>query len=66
VEFLKLLFVLIALASLISLLLGLYKPWIVLWWEDVQTRKKVFKVYGTILLITLIVFWALELLKIIN
>jgi hypothetical protein len=66
VEFLKLLFALIALVSLIFLLSGLYKPWIVLWWEDVQTRKKVIKVYGTILVITLLVFWVLEILKIIT
>jgi hypothetical protein len=66
VEFLKLLFLLIGLASLASLLAGLYKPWIVLWWEDVQNRKKVIAVYGTILLITAVVYWSLELLHIIT
>lgn len=60
-EFLGLLFLLIALAALISLLTGLFKPWIVLWWEDVQNRKKVIRLYGSILLTALIFFWLTEL-----
>lgn len=32
--------------SLIFLLFGLFKPWVMLWWEDRQNRKKVIKVYG--------------------
>ncbi|MEM8567019.1 MAG: hypothetical protein AAGF85_11200 [Bacteroidota bacterium] len=36
----------VALLSLIFLAVGLYKPWIMLWWEDTQNRRKILKVYG--------------------
>ncbi|HNP18374.1 MAG TPA: hypothetical protein PKL31_08080 [Fulvivirga sp.] len=32
--------------SLCFLVIGLYRPWVMLWWEDRQNRKKVIKVYG--------------------
>ena len=30
------------------LTVGLYKPWIVLWWMPRQNRKLVLKIYGTL------------------
>lgn len=30
------------------LIVGLFFPWAMLWWEDVQNRRKVFKLYGSI------------------
>jgi hypothetical protein len=44
-------FMFVSLTSLLCLLIGLFRPWMVLWWEDVQNRKKVIKVYGTAALI---------------
>jgi hypothetical protein len=38
------------------LIAGLYKPWVVLWWEDYQNRRKVFKVYGTATLVALVTY----------
>lgn len=35
---------------------GLFRPWAVLWWEDYQNRRKVFKVYGTASLLSLITY----------
>ena len=32
--------------SVILMLYGLYRPWLMLWWEDRQNRKKVLMVYG--------------------
>jgi len=32
------------------LIVGLYKPWYMLWWEDVQNRKRVIYLYGSITL----------------
>lgn len=46
----RLFFLLLSLASLLFMVLGLFKPWLLLWWEDVQNRRKVIKVYGTIAL----------------
>ena len=34
------------------LLIGLFKPWVVLWWEDTQYRLKVIKIYGIAALMT--------------
>lgn len=47
-EEVRLLFLLLSVFSFSSLLLGLYKPWVVLWWEDVQNRKKVIQLYGSV------------------
>jgi hypothetical protein len=47
-EFLKLLLQFTAGTSALLMLLGLYKPWTVLWWEDVQNRRKVLLLYGSI------------------
>ena len=30
------------------LAVGLIRPWTMLWWEDVQNRKKVIQVYGSL------------------
>ena len=40
---------------------GLFRPWAVLWWEDVQNRRKVLRVYGTATLIALITYLVLIL-----
>ena len=43
-------YMLLLLLTLDFLLLtvGLYKPWIVLWWMPRQNRKLVLKIYGTL------------------
>ncbi|HCM75727.1 MAG TPA: hypothetical protein DIS90_05060 [Cytophagales bacterium] len=46
-------------ASLISLLIGLFKPWWLLWWEDVQNRKKILQVYGSLTLIFFLAYLAI-------
>ena len=40
--------------SFLLLLIGLYKPWIVLWWEDTSYRLKVIRLYGSVALGALI------------
>ncbi len=44
------------------LVIGLFKPWMMLWWEDVQNRKKVIKVYGTAAAISYALYWGLFLI----
>jgi hypothetical protein len=39
--------------------LGLFKPWIMLWWEDVQNRRKVIKIYGLLSVIFYFAYWIL-------
>jgi len=62
-EFIQLLFLLCSATATIFMIIGLYKPWIMLWWEDVQTRKKVIKLYGTVAIFSYIVYWFLILAK---
>ncbi|QSE98284.1 hypothetical protein [Fulvivirga lutea] len=42
--------------SLLFLLIGLFKPWYMLWWEDRQNRKKVIKVYGFAALLFFVIY----------
>jgi len=39
---------------IILLMIGLYRPWIVLWWLDHQNRLKVIRYYGAAALIALL------------
>lgn len=57
-DFLKLLLRFASITSILLLVLGLYKPWVVLWWEDTQNRKKVVLLYGSVAL----TLWILHLL----
>ena len=58
--YVRLLILLLSLTSFLFMVLGLVKPWIMLWWEDVQNRRKVIKLYGTSGLFFLIVYWILQ------
>jgi hypothetical protein len=51
---LDLFFLFLTITTFGLLVAGLYKPWVVLWWEDVQNRRKVFKVYGTMTLLAFV------------
>lgn len=58
----RLFFLLFACAALIFMVIGLFKPWAMLWWEDVQNRRKIIKVYGTASLIGFIIYLILGLI----
>jgi len=60
VEFIRLFFVFLCITLAFALLLGLYKPWWVLWWEDVQNRKKVILVYGIGILLSWDAYWMVK------
>ncbi|MCU0419496.1 MAG: hypothetical protein MUC38_07540 [Cyclobacteriaceae bacterium] len=55
-ENIRLIFLLLAWASSFLLLLGLFKPWVVLWWEDTQHRMKVLNVYGVLCAVSWVVY----------
>jgi hypothetical protein len=63
VESVRLFFLFLSLTLAACMLLGLYKPWWVLWWEDVQNRKKVLLVYGTSAVFFAVVYEVLRLVK---
>jgi hypothetical protein len=52
----RLFFLLMSLASLMFMVAGLFKPWLLLWWEDVQNRRKVIKLYGSVAVLSYVVY----------
>ena len=52
----------ISITAFIFLLLGLYKPWAMLWWEDVQNRRKVIRLSGSIASVAYLTHWIIVLL----
>ena len=55
------LFLYISVTAILFLIMGLFKPWMMLWWEDVQNRRKVIKLYGSVAVLTYLVYWLLIL-----
>ena len=60
-ELVELFFLLLAIACLFFLVIGLFKPWAMLWWEDVQNRRKVIKVYGLAAIICYAIYWGIKI-----
>lgn len=58
--YVRLLFYYLTLLSLAFILIGLWRPWVMLWWEDLSNRRKVIKVYGTIAVIFYAIYWGLH------
>lgn len=58
--YLRLLILLGSIASFACMAIGLIKPWMLLWWEDTQNRRKVIKLYGTSGLLFLILYGILN------
>ena len=44
----RLLLLFLVAACTLFLVIGLIRPWTMLWWEDVQNRKKVIQIYGSL------------------
>ncbi len=58
--YLELFIILLTLTCVLFLIIGLVKPWAMLWWEDVQTRSMVLKVYGSLAIIFLLVYYSIK------
>jgi len=61
--FVRMLFLLVSLTAFFFMVVGLYKPWIMLWWEDKQNRKKIIKIYGSVGLLSFAVYWFLGFVR---
>jgi hypothetical protein len=59
--YLRLFFLMLSLTAFLFMVIGLYKPWLMLWWEDLQNRRKVIKVYGSIAVVSYLLYWVLYL-----
>jgi hypothetical protein len=42
--------------SVLFLIIGLFRPWAMLWWEDEQNRMKVIKAYGSLTILFSLVY----------
>ncbi|HMJ69395.1 MAG TPA: hypothetical protein VK508_10885 [Cyclobacteriaceae bacterium] len=56
------LFLYLTMAMLLFIAIGLWRPWVMLWWEDLSNRRKVIKVYGTIAILFYAIYWGLKLI----
>jgi hypothetical protein len=59
-KFVESLFLLVCIAASLFLVIGLYKPWALLWWADKQNRRKILKLYGSVALLAFIIYYALR------
>lgn len=60
--YVRMLFFYLALASLAFLAIGLWRPWVMLWWEDLSNRRKVIQVYGILAVSFYIIYRVLLLI----
>lgn len=50
-KYIELFVLLLVATSILFLIIGLFRPWAMLWWEDQQNRMKVIKAYGSLTLV---------------
>lgn len=62
-QYVRILAFLLIMTSLLFLIIGLIRPWMMLWWEDEQNRLKVIKSYGLLTVIFTIVYFVLKSLE---
>jgi len=56
----KLLVLFLIITCILFLIIGLFRPWAMLWWEDIQNRSKVIKSYGSLAIFFALVYLALQ------
>lgn len=61
IAYLRVLFYYLTLISLLFVAIGLWRPWVMLWWEDISNRRKVIKVYGLLAVGFYTLYWGLKL-----
>jgi hypothetical protein len=62
-DFIQRLLLYVCVTSVVLLIIGMFKPWMMLWWEDVQNRRKVIKLYGLIAVFCYGLYWILFFFK---
>ncbi|MCU0357958.1 MAG: hypothetical protein MUE95_10285 [Cyclobacteriaceae bacterium] len=60
--YLRFFFLMMTITAINFMLVGLYKPWLMLWWEDFQNRRKVIRVYGSVALVSLMLYVVVRLI----
>jgi hypothetical protein len=62
-EFIQRFLLYVSITAFAFMIIGLFKPWIMLWWEDIQNRRKIIKLYGSVALLSYALYWGLFLIK---
>lgn len=52
-------FLFTCITAVLFLLIGMVYPWAMVWWEDIQNRRRVIKIYGSIGVITGVLYFLL-------
>jgi hypothetical protein len=60
VKYVETLILFLTITCVLFLVIGLIKPWAMLWWEDVQNRSKVIKVYGSLAVVFGVIYVAMR------
>lgn len=50
----------LTITCVLFLFIGLVKPWAMLWWEDVQNRSKVIRIYGSLSIGCAVVYYIVK------
>lgn len=50
------------LTAVLFMLIGMIYPWAMVWWEDIQNRRRVLKIYGSIGVVTGMLYLLLHLI----
>ncbi|SHH99536.1 hypothetical protein SAMN04488109_6593 [Chryseolinea serpens] len=56
-KFFPQIFLFCSVTSFLFMVIGLFRPWAMLWWEGVQNRRKVIKLYGSVGIVSYLVYW---------
>ena len=59
-ENVEMLVMFLTITCVLFMIIGLFKPWAMLWWEDVQNRSKVIKAYGSLAILFGLLYWGLR------
>ena len=55
-KYVEILILFLTITCMLFMTIGLIRPWAMLWWEDVQNRLKVIKVYGSLAIVFGVVY----------
>ena len=55
-KYVEILILFLTITCVLFTTIGLIRPWAMLWWEDVQNRLKVIKVYGSLAIVFGVVY----------
>ncbi len=62
-QYFEVLILFLTITCVLFLIIGLIKPWAMLWWEDMQNRSKVIKAYGSLAILFGVMYYILKTLN---